>query len=209
MPLFIKEHKSILYIHVPKTGGRSILEIFVRNGFTAGLLDAEGGRNSLNYFRKCSPQHLHGRLLQENLHLERIDLVFMTVRHPLARFKSEFIWHNRNPEDDIEQWAARVLDSYEDDRFVFDNHIRPQVEFWVPGAHVFRQEDDFGVDWVKNLEALLDLELPIKSVDRFHSSQELVDAPSDTIPLSPSLRARLDAFYAADFKKFGYSAKDP
>ncbi len=101
------------------------------------------------------------------------------------------------------------MDSYEDDPFVLDNHIRPQVEFSVPGAHVFRQEDGFDVDWVKNLEALLDFELPVKSVDRFHSSQELVDAPSGAIPLSPSLRARLEAFYAADFERFGYYTKDP
>ena len=49
MPLFTKGDRSVLYIHVPKTGGTSIEHFFLSNGYAAEYLDT-GGAGSLNPF---------------------------------------------------------------------------------------------------------------------------------------------------------------
>ena len=85
------------------------------------------------------------------------DYVFMTVREPIARLKSEFHYRTRGAGRgsafrqlrvpiSFDAWVRWTLARYRKDPYVWDNHVRPQHEFLAFGAEVFRLED--GLDRV-------------------------------------------------------------
>ncbi len=94
MPIFTKNKIHILYVHIPKTGGSSVEGLFKKNKWQLSYLDKggkKGGKpDSLNSIRQCSPQHMHLEMLQTIFDLEKIDYIFMTVRHPVDRLISEY-----------------------------------------------------------------------------------------------------------------------
>lgn len=202
MPVFVKDDRSVLFVHVPKTGGSAIEDAFADAGWDTHLLDRTSARHPSRRFRRCSPQHLHADLLTQLVRLERIDVVLTVVREPLARFRSEFLWrHRQGPPPDVDtvtRWGRRVLDRYAEDPFVRDNHLRPQSQFLLPGALVHRYEDGLqpALDAVA---ARLDVETPTLRARTTEQGRASAD-----IPVGDELRPRLEQFYADDFAAFDY-----
>ncbi|MCD4525801.1 sulfotransferase family 2 domain-containing protein [Nocardioides sp. cx-173] len=211
MPIFLRGGRAVLFVHVPKTGGTSIERVFERAGWSTYLLETPDTERELVAVRKCSPQHYHAELLRALLRLGRFEATFMMVRDPLARFRSEFLMrHSREPRTsaaDVEEWADRLLRRYRSNPFVLDNHVRPQSEFHLKGATVYRLED--GVDsMVGDLNARLGLDLDPAVPHTMHGTQR-AGLPSSAVELSPALVDRLSDFYASDFELFGYPRPVP
>lgn len=207
MPVFKNGDKNVLYIHVPKTGGTSVERLFTESGYKKHLYDPSYGKDSPNYLRRCSPQHLHAELLRATLRLNRFDVIFMTTREPMARFKSEYAMRNKENLEPgnqrVEEWTATALKKYMSDPFVHDNHLRPQAEFYLPGCNVYRLEDGLE-SLVADLNAKFDLNLSTeipRSMDREkrsgHSSTDVV--------VPDMVEQRVREFYHDDFAKFGYA----
>lgn len=201
MPVFLKDHFRILFIHVPKTGGTAIEFFFEKNGFDVSFID-RGGRNSIVPVMKCSPQHMHAAMLREIFHLRGFSYRFMTVRHPVARLVSEYRMRRVMQQriEDIDTWIDYVLRTYPDNNFLIDNHIRPQSDFWLPEVDVFRQEDGFGDAWVQRIAERSGCELAHRQVEvamRF--------GDSGTVEPSAASRRRIRDFYARDYELFGYT----
>ena len=200
MPLFVKDDVSILYIHVPKTGGSTIEHFFLANGFRSEFLDDRSP--SFNAYRRCSPQHLHAAPLLLLLRPASIRYVFMTVRHPLSRIVSEYKMERRigRRGRSLRHWLDRSLAAYMDDPFAGDNHFRPQHEFVIPGCDVFRQENGFGQVFVERLSertgvAFAEGEMANHNVD---GGQGVDEAEIEKI------RSTVRQFYRLDFATFGY-----
>jgi len=203
MPVFFKDKKRILFIHVPKTGGTSIEFFFEANGYKTAYLDRGGSPESLNPQRRCSPQHMHAALLESLFDTSRFDYVFMIVRHPIRRLLSKFVMENRNADsvEQLENWIQAVFARIEIDPGYMDNHLRPQCEFLVANAEVFRLEDGFGASFVSRLEAQIGLQFRQKTVSReMHATSSGLDMSM----IRPALRDRVAAYYQNDFKMFGY-----
>lgn len=203
MPVFIKDDKSILFVHVPKTGGSSIEQSFADSGYETHFL---GGPRTLRRLRRCTPQHMHARMLRQTFRLGRFDLIFMLVREPLARFRSEYgMQHKHDVRTDrksVEEWAERVFTRYEKDNFAFDNHLRPQAEFLLPNARVFRLED--GLDRVvEQLNADHGLGLVPPST-RVRDRRLQSGVASTDVEISRRLAKRVRNFYDVDYRTFGY-----
>lgn len=197
MPIYTKDDVSILYIHIPKTGGTYLEHYFHYNGFTQHMYD--GGQ--INHLRRCSPQHRHASILEQILDLSSFDLIFMTVRHPINRFRSEFqeqVRLGKADPDDLNGWASAALDKLAFNPYHLDNHLRPQHEFYIPGCTCFRQEDGFDAAWSDVMEARLGISLKTRELDRVRVSEPLNQQLSD-----PVLR-RLLTLYAHDFTIFNY-----
>ena len=206
MPVFIKDERYVLFPHVPKTGGTSIERLFRRNGWEMFLRDAKVGQGSLHYVRRCSPQHLHAAVLRELIDLSRVDLCFMVVRDPIARFRSEYAMRQKDPTKtdaaSVEAWAARVLGRYERNPYALDNHLRPQHEYLLPDTEVFRLED--GLDtMMTNLNERFGLGVP-NEVDHRLKSADRTGISSRDVEISPTLEERLRGLYAEDFRQFGF-----
>lgn len=213
MPVLRTTTKRILYIHVPKTGGSYVEELMRNYGPVSGVRvkDTFAGL-------PCSPQHFHAPLLEHVYSADRVDVdnpfdyVFMTVRHPIERMKSEYrfrasstrwsrVRHRIPVPVRFDSWLMRTLRAYRDDPFVYDNHVRPQHEFSAFGAEVFRLED--GLDRVVNaLNRVTGLEVspPRRAINVSKSATSRVD-----YGLSPRVRALFREHSAQDYVAFGYS----
>jgi hypothetical protein len=211
MPLAFIGNARVLYLHVPKTGGSSVEK----------MLDGLGIVTHKNFFVPdgfpCAPQHWHGETW-EKLIRDRsfLDVVFMTVRHPLRRLESEYRYRlsaeiagrNDKPEnlriraDGFSRWGMSVLDASARNRFVYDNHFRPQHEFEAFSPRVFRLED--GPQGIASYlaEALKLESMPVigKHMVSPYSVKSLWTRP---------LYDRAVTLYGEDFERYGYSPDDP
>lgn len=207
MPIFLREGRAVLFAHVPKTGGTSIERLFRRAGWETHFRTTRRSDPTLFPVLRCSPQHYHASLLQELVAVERLDLAFLVTRHPLDRFRSEYVMRNvADPRTDaasVERWAARAFGAYRTNAFVYDNHLRPQREFEVPGARTYRLEDGLGAvvaDLNERYDLGLDTDIPYSSHSRRRSAP-----PSSTVEVSPAVAELVATFYQEDFTRFGYS----
>jgi len=207
MPVFRKNGKNILFIHVPKCGGSSVENAFRTAGFRADYLDRKVGHDSLNHLRTCSPQHLHAAPLAQQLRIDRFELVFMVVREPLARLRSEYVYVQRAKKrvsrdaSDVTAWVRKKLRAYEKNPFVLDNHLRPQSEFSMPEAVVYRLED--GLDAV--FADLNDrFHVGVSPVERALHSEHEVGFSSSQVEIDDEVRSLVRDFYREDFVRFGY-----
>ncbi|MEQ6896903.1 sulfotransferase family 2 domain-containing protein [Microbacterium sp. KR10-403] len=210
MPVFRKNGRNILFIHVPKCGGTSVENAFRQSGYRSLYLDGKTGPGTVNYFRPCTPQHMHAEILEKIFLIDRFDAVFMLVREPLARFRSEFVYRHRKRNfagvapsaEYVSSWAAKALDSHASDPFHFDNHLRPQHEFQTRNAEVYKLED--GLDNVfndLNRRFELGLSVPLERGKDGRNSGLM----SSQVELEPRLVGRLQELYKYDYTSFGYA----
>lgn len=206
MPIYVKDDRSVLFVHVPKAGGTTLERMFRRDGWTEHMRETRQSDPQVFPLWRCSPQHLHAELLESIFAIERFDVVFMVTREPLARFRSEYAMrHTRDPRTDaeaVEAWADTVLAKYEENPYVLDNHLRPQHEFEVPGVEHYRLEQGLA-EIVTDLNQRHDLGLGAR-IPRAMSSQRRSGIASSDVDLSPRLRERVVEMYAEDFRRYGY-----
>ncbi len=208
MPVFRRDGRAVLFVHVPKAGGSTLERLFAKSGWTTGYRDPKLGAGSMNSLRRVSPQHMHRPMLEQLFRLDLFDAVFMTVREPLARFRSEFAMRNSDrvsaSATQVEAWYDDAFREYRRDPFVYDNHLRPQWEFHLPGSHVYRLEDGLEAT-VRDLNTRWDLGLlPLSEVPRVLDRKEQSGIASSEVRLTPGLEGRLRMEYAEDFARFGY-----
>ena len=138
MPIYFcpRQKIRILFVHVPKCGGGSIEKFFRDNGFVEDLFLID---SRLAHYC-CSPQHWHRDLLLKVVKMSSIDYIFTIVRDPVDRLVSEYKWRIKHPSTSkgFDSWYQHSRIMYDSDPFVFDNHLRPQVEFILPGCDVYR-----------------------------------------------------------------------
>jgi sulfotransferase famil protein len=208
MPVMVKGRRSVLFVHIPKTGGTTVERLFSSAGWTTHLRRTRRTDPELFELLRCSPQHLHAEVLRDLFKLRQFDVVFSVVRDPVDRFRSEFA-HRHSGQldstqadaDTVSAWADQAFARWERNPYILDNHLRPQTEFLVPRSRTYRFEDGLGA-MVTDLNDRFDLGLPRKIPHRM--SSERLGLPSSAVQVSPGLRARLRVFYAADYTALGY-----
>lgn len=204
MTVFYKDDIYILHVHVPRTGGGSIFRYFQRHGFNVELLDISNIHHGFNAVRKCSPQHYHAAILESVLKIEQFNYVFMTVRNPIDRVKSEFIWRNRGPRYDASRWINEILDKYDSNNFLLDNHIRPQHEFWLKEADLIRSETNVLKALSLGIKLKLGLSLEPSEADMINVAKTFDVKTVGDIKIDPNIEKRVRDFYRLDFEKFDY-----
>lgn len=188
--------KRVFYAHVPKTGGTYIEDLFVVNGYAKKFWTASPKQCGL----QVSFQHFDRIQYEACIDFSLIDLAFITVRHPIDRLLSEY--RNSGNGQDISLWIKKIRNVLVRNPSFLDNHFRPQVDFYRPPMHIFRQEDKFSERWASNFSVDNDLS--------FHTFTTTVkrDTSSKERPLSRSEASAVIRFcleyYRADFHTFGY-----
>jgi len=201
LPIFSKDGVYVLYIHVPKTGGTAIEDLFARNGFRTDYL-ARGDTPVLNAVYRCAPQHLHATQLEAIFNLPRFHYSFVTVRNPYARLISTFRMHHAEPKRPVKfnDWAVKTLARFAGDPFIFHNHIRPQVDFLLPGAEIFKFEQGYDEAWVGRLSAKIGLPFTAPRMQRVMVSQK----EQSDLMMADDVKAMIGEVYAQDFARLGY-----
>lgn len=203
MPVFSKDGKVVLFVHVPKTGGRTIESRFQASGFALSYIDMEAG--GLNRIRLCSPQHMDAAQYSRIFDLPRFDFMFAVVREPVSRLKSELGMHLqqnfRNSVEQNDQWVMDALAGYQANPYLYDNHLRPQYEFIAPGVAVFRFEEGLDAILAEVERRHPDISL-VPGHARIGSRAERSGFSSSEIALSEGVTRRIRAFYAADYERY-------
>lgn len=115
MPIFSKDDKHYLFVHIPKCGGTTIESLFKKCGYSLSYLatKADGVNGELNRVRWCSPQHMHAEVLNSIFDVRRYAKIFTIVRNPLDWFKSEYAMRNRERTDvralDVHRWMMSAF----------------------------------------------------------------------------------------------------
>ena len=141
--IFTKQGIKILFIHIPKTGGTTFTEAMTDLGWEPSFCIRGKSLNEISHL-KTTPQHYHARILKRIFNLNEFDLKLAIIRNPFERTKSEFYWQNRkrkhHPEP--EAWFRTTKEGYAKNKYIFDNHIRPQTHFIAPETEIFKLEQN-------------------------------------------------------------------
>jgi hypothetical protein len=203
MPILKNSNRTVLFIHIPKTGGTSIERFFAAKGVSVALWSRDLHGSERQGF-PCSPQHFHLSILNALFPDSFSDAKVAVVRHPVTRIVSEYrhrmgirLRRGRSVVG-FEKWIRASFNRAKKDYYFKDNHFRPQVEFIDKETSIFRLEEG--------------LENPIR-----HIAQALSVSLSDTIEIpvknsgiemdvdiSPVAATLIEEFYVDDMKEFGY-----
>lgn len=205
MPIFTRDEQSVLFIHIPKTGGTTVEDTFVNNGYemTYRRGGVYGKRTAFDQANGCSPQHMHAALLDQHFAGHRFDHIFAVVRHPLRRFASEFRFRaaagHPLAKDGIDAFARAVTWRFtQRNPMVLDNHIRPQTEFLWRDCTVLKLEDGIASLLARLSQALGTTLSGVDGLASMRSDSAIAAAPA------PQTEEALRAFYRSDFEAFGY-----
>jgi Sulfotransferase family len=86
MPIFERDGKSILFIHIPKTGGVSIVDWLSHWGNPSFV-----SMTAVETFR-CNCQHFMMSDFNYLFRSKRWDFIFTVIREPHDRIESEYCW---------------------------------------------------------------------------------------------------------------------
>jgi hypothetical protein len=209
MTLLIKDNKSILFLHIPKCGGTSVVEMFASSGYSPQLqMRGLPPQASL----VTSPQHLTCSTLKSLLRFENLADTFVLTRNPYQRLISEFNWHFRcipvSNRPDFSDWAIESMARAVEDPFYRDSHFRPAIDFLDAdiAARVFRLED--GIEFI----AEYFLRMPGKTVplrvERKNDARSFAQSVCD-VKFSDEALATVNSFYRYDFMAFDYEVICP
>lgn len=206
MPILARDERSVLFVHIPKTRGTTLELMAQEAGWGVALRATPRKDPELFPLYRCSPQHYHASMLRQMLRLGRFDAVFTVTREPLARFRSEYAMRKRFRElgsaDRVEKWTRWCLNGFAKNKYYLDNHIRPQLEFVLPRATVFKLEDGMS-SIVSALNRDFDLGLS-SHIPRQLSSEGPGQLRSSDVELNTATEKLLRDFYAEDFSQLGY-----
>ena len=208
MPIFRIGDKLHYYAHVPKCAGTAVESYLARRFGTLAfvntrfLSDPEASR-----WTKSSPQHLPIDAFHKLIPADWIASSFAVVRHPLKRLVSAFqfqveVEKTVAPLWTIDEWFDDWLNRKDAEPFRYDNHLRPMADLVPEGAVWFRMEQ--GLDpVVAHLDRLAGNTEGARTIAPENVRKK---SPGDARRLTPSpeTRARIAAYYAEDFRRFGY-----
>ena len=115
MPLYMKDGKIIHHIHIPRCGGKSIVDLLVANGWNRLKLPVPQKFGHLFDYNKppidwqpVYTSHEHNKVWAEWLSIPEISPIFQfaVVRNPYEKFNSSLVELSRN--EDAIKWVGRI-----------------------------------------------------------------------------------------------------
>ena len=201
MPIYTKKKEKILFIHIPKCGGSTFSDFLIRNKYEESLTVRGKSINDIEFW-KSSPQHLHRDVLKELLNFDKFNKILTIVRNPFERLKSEYYWLLKSgiiKEQEIApaKWFNNLIDKYNIDKYIYDNHIRPQNEFLLSESKVFKLEEqgiNKAIEYALNKSPFILFNKKLKKT--------MKDESIDNQFLE--IESKIKKFYSEDYRILGY-----
>jgi hypothetical protein len=214
--IFERDGRRVLFIHIPKTGGTSIIDMLVRNGWETAQEIPKASQSLRDEFpRLINSKHQH-EILRKSWNL-KWDYEFALVRNPYSRAFSQ-AKHVAKTMDTLQDIDPRYPKTYGFGLFmhkvitetiasqgisVDDNHFRPQVDFISKKTEWFRIEDqkDYLLNSLKSLD-IISVNSELDNLN-FSFSENQKDPDREWMQVKNVHKKFID-IYSKDFKKFGY-----
>lgn len=200
MPLFSNENTTLLYIHIPKCAGSSVNQILADSSKNVGLY-----YTNENHDFPCNPQHFQASLLQNICSTNEVQNSVAIVRHPILRIVSEHLYRNnlrRNsskPEYSFSRDIQHYFRNYKYNNYIYDNHIRPQLEFIFPETKVFKIETQYA-EAIRFCTKKLNPDL----LDTTSEGVKKNQSPSKNLTLTGKDLLMAQEFYGYDYELLNY-----
>jgi hypothetical protein len=203
--LFCKDNESIFHVHIPRTGGRYIRELFVYNHFKIYHSNYE------RFVEGIELPHLHYPLYN---YLEGAEesKQFTIVRNPFNKFKSTMNLIIKGREYPIEvydmlkdkDWLFNFIDYEKTQSDLYkSNTFRPQKEFISEKTKVYKFENGLGENLIEWLNENIDLKLRNASVFYQKGPLELKKYKFEQ-EIDPKVEDLIKEYYAEDYEFFNY-----
>lgn len=212
MPLCRAGDKLIYFTHVPKCGGTSVERYLIARFGPLGFHDPRfASRGPTDLWTMTPPQHMPGPVQAILLPDTLFDAQFATVRHPVHRLTSMFLFmrdiEGMLPADlPFSDWLARLPQIVETQPFALHGHPRPMSEYIPENATVFRIESglDLIVNWLDQITQTTDgaRALPRANAYQDRVSVDLQNRPKPA-PTQQDLKLVFE-IYTADYNRFDY-----
>lgn len=208
MPLYQlrkgKTEKTVLFIHVPKTGGTAIETYFRAIGF-AGYFDPPTYMPVRPYL-KVPPTHYDYGVLKRLYNLDAL-YSFAVVRHPVRRMVSEYRWalekstaSEKLSKMDFGQYLRFMFEQFKRDENLASGHFKPQVRFvGEKVSKIFKYEaglENIIKHVMKDVGFMIDGQVRLPTVNN--------TSPRKVVPTEGDIALIREAF-AEDFTAFGYT----
>jgi hypothetical protein len=202
MAIFTQGSNKCYYIHIPRTGGRYVGNLFEN---TDGI---HSEYNNIGCERmNIVETHLHYPLYYE---LSPDDIPYITVvRNPYDKFVSSLkVMSNLYPVD----YDSKLRDEFDCYNFIFreiseysshNNWFLPQYKFITPNTFVWKYEWGFGDDFKEWVKEKTGIEINISNVEYRKINGEHGDR-GKTLSLSEESKINIKKFYYKDYSKFDY-----
>jgi len=123
MPLYKHRDKILLHIHVPKTGGTTIMNDLEDRGVAVSYIT----KASKPEYGNVPPQHMTLEYTMKYFDLDQTKS-FAVIRHPWQRTVSEYVWRKKsNKFNNLNSWIKETLTDI--DHAQHQNHFLPQTQF--------------------------------------------------------------------------------
>lgn len=197
MGLYRFESKILFFVHIPKTGGTSLEAVFREMGAKEALI-----HNKTYGYSKCTPQHMHADIYTNFVDSSFYDYAFAVCRHPVDRIVSEFRMRQKGLPvgTTFSEWLTTTLERYERNKYIYDNHIRPQVDFITENLDVFKLEDGLAQP-IERVADLTGAPKPESVPTKRKSSRGNVRISDTDLEIIQNL-------YRRDFERFDYTITD-
>ena len=214
MTIFTKQGIKILFIHIPKTGGTTFAETMTDLGWEPSFYIRGMTPGEISHLR-TTPQHYHAGILKRIFNLDEFELQLSIVRNPFDRLKSEFYWqrikayrqgkaHGKPLSfPDPIHWFRSVKKAYKSDKFIHDNHIRPQKQFITASTEIFKLEQNGITSAINKCQNLIDPQTQKRPEKQLASTLPCKGktAKIEEIELQcEKLKGEITNFYQSDFR---------
>ena len=187
MPLY---NKTLLHIHIPKTGGTSITQTLKDQGVSVEYFD----KANAEQYGGVPPQHMTIEYTKKFFDLKDTS-AFAVVRNPWHRTVSEYVWRTKSDNFlDLNSWIKEVLTNINHQEYA--NHLVPQHRFYNDDVKIFRYDKWNNIcNFIANK---LDINLEITT----RKQQRLEYKPPMISVLDKDVRSLWESFYSIDLESF-------
>jgi len=210
MPIVKTGSKLVFYAHVPKCGGSAVQDyLTARFGALAFEDRRHTGHDPKSLWSRTSPQHIDKTSLSRLFPPAFFDAQFTIVRHPVARIVSAYhfqleVESRISKLTSFHDWLLELQDGLGEDRFLFDNHVRPMTDIVPDGTKVFYLEH--GLDaLVPFFDDIIGDKSAPRSVGHSNKRGDLAKTAGEkVVPTEEDIKL-ISSIYAEDFERFGYA----
>lgn len=198
--------KKLWYVHIPKTGGSLIENLFINYKLARHF---ENWKSFGIKIRHPSPWHMLPSKFKQ-LDFSKLN-VFVSIRDPIQRILSEFVWQrNRKIKyNEINKWIVESLKSHAKNNNTEDNHFEPQIKFIIDYYGNTIPYDNILIcdkyNYHKNIKnfaernnlAIINFDKAISNIDTYHTNK--TDYDYLYIQLKPETVQLIKNYYSDDF----------